>query len=134
MTIFKVVKFDSSTSSSDCVWQAEYLVGALSLQGHLNHLDKGIIYRDTLEGGCLEVRNVSILSAPSLYRLLANLAMFLSVDFVTKKNEWVGGWLIGSSVLEEALLPFSEGIEAFLACEIENECTAVSTSVEGVAQ
>jgi hypothetical protein len=116
-------------------WIGHYnLVRWFSLYSHFNHFNKCLIDLHSILGRCLEILHVVILLAPSLSFLSRNFSLVFSIYFISNKDEWESFGIIGSGILNKAILPLIQCVEACWISQIETECTAISTSIESETQ
>lgn len=130
--IFFWVQLDCSTSSSNCVGHHENLILAFSFQCHLCHLHEGIVYWYVFLCWCFVVWDVSVLFAPLLSFASLHLPVRLFVDLIAYQDKWEWVRVLGCSMLDESVSPFSQVFETLLVSDIIDKCTAVSPSVESV--
>jgi len=116
-------------------WIGHYnLVWWFSLYSHFDHFDKCLIDLHSILGRCLEVLHVVILLAPSFSFLSWYLSLIFSIYFISNKDEREGFGIIRSGILNKAILPLVECVEACWVSQIETECTAIGTSIESETQ
>ena len=123
--------FDSTTCSSDSIWQLENIF-AFPFDCHLCHLNKCILYCYIFFGGGLVVWHTSILLAPCLCVSGLHFTLRLLVYLITNQHKWEFIWISWCGMLNKAISPSCQVLEAFLICDIVNQCTTVSTSIKGI--
>ena len=77
--------------------------------------------------------HVVIFLAPRFCFLRADLTLWLAIYLVAYQHERETLGIIGSGILNKAILPFIKGLEARRVRQIKTECATISTSVEGEA-
>ena len=90
------------------------MVCRFTFDSHFDHFDESFIDLDTVFGGRLEIFHVVILFAPGLCLLSSNLPHILlvsQVDLVADKDEWETLGIIGSGILNKAILPLIKVLE-----------------------
>ena len=82
----------------------------------------------------LEKEHVVVFARPLLPFCDWNLPRRLLVKLVSNAYEREGLRVLRSRILVEAILPAGEGLKGLLVSDVVNECAAVSTAVERVAE
>ena len=106
------------------------MVCGLTLDSHFYHFDEGLVDLHAVLGRRLEVLHVVIFLAPSFRFLRAHLAFWFAVYLVADEHEWETLRIVGSGILNKAILPFVQGLEARRVRQIVAKCTAIGASVE----
>ena len=123
--------FDSTTCSSDSIGQLENIF-AFPLDCHLCHLNKCVFYCYIFFGGSLIVGHATILLAPCLCVSGLHFTLRLLVYLITNQHKWEFIWISWCGMFNKAISPSCQVLETLLICNIVNQCTTVSTSVEGI--
>ena len=129
------LKFHAAFHSSTGVERVRHynLVRWFTFDSHFYHFDEGLVDLHAVLGGCLKILHVVIFLAPRICFLRADLTLWLTVYLVAYQHERETLGIVGSGILNKAILPFIKGLEARRVCQIKTECAAISTSVKGEA-
>ena len=124
-------KLHSSFHTTSIQWVGHYdLVCGLTLDSHFYHFDEGLVDLHAVLGRRLEVLHVVIFLAPAFSFLGTDLALWLAVYLVAYQHERETLGIVGSGILNKAILPFVQGLEARRVRQIVAKCTAIGASVE----
>lgn len=123
--------FDSTTCSSDSIWQLEN-VFTFPLDCHRCHLNKRVFYCYIFLGRGLVVGHATILLAPCLCVSGLHFTLRLLVYLITNQHKWEFIRISRCGMLNKSISPSSQVFEALLICDIVDQCTTVSTPVEGI--
>ena len=106
------------------------LVRWFTFDSHFYHFDEGLVNLHAVLGRCLKVLHVVVFLAPAFSFLGTDLSLWFAVYLVAYQHERETLGIVGSGILNKAILPFIKSLEARRVCQIKTECTTISSSVE----
>ena len=75
-----------------------------------------------------------VLATPVLGTRCLYFTLRLTVDLVSEQDKGKGLWIVWTCVLDESFFPLADHFEALSVGDIKDQCTAVCSSVECVAE
>jgi hypothetical protein len=118
----------------DTIGNERNVVILFLLKGQLGDVLEGLFDVNGFFGTSLEVRNVTLLLAPSHSSLLADNTLVVQIDFVAYNHEGEVVRIAGSSLDQKFVSPRFQIFEGLGNIDVVNQNAAIGTSVESDAQ
>jgi hypothetical protein len=118
----------------DTFWQKQFTTIILLLKCILGNGLESLLDVNGFLGRSLEVWDVALALAPSGSSLGGHNTLSLEIDLVTQNNEWEVIGISWSSLDQELITPAIQILESLGNIDIEDQDTAISSSVESNTQ
>ena len=127
------IKFDGPASPSNSRRHVNN-IGLHTFESLASDLLERLFYTDPLLRRRLIKRNPVVSVAPLFSFSSIHFSFTFSINFVSKHDEGEGFGFIWGGIIDKALLPFCQVLKSFTVRDIINENTAISSSIEGIAE